>query len=420
MTIRSYQYQVQVLVTSSSSSTINKTVTDALGLTDEAFTDAKFVSVGDTINFQEFAGAVLLFGGVSPFSDDLGLTDTAKAFGYETVVDTIAMTDEVDGQGPINLSRQDSLFLEEDVEVRFFVRNLSVSDDLSMTDKVSLVLPIEVIDTIVMTDIAPWVAIDTIVMTDVAEWGYGVEVEDSFTLSETLDLIQNLNRGLSDSNILSEAVTYWVESRCGRYEYQQFHGSGGVPPQDLPLSYDSQFLIQSIDTGQVVQLRNPETDDRRRYAFDRVNRNLFDGTIDLFADPNWAVEQSQVYTIVANKREIIDTLWDFLQDNLGREVLIKDWRGQNWRVIITNPGEVYTEDGEGYWTIDFDVVGVRVDGEFGFDFIELTDELSRAGSIWTRSGTDTVVLSERVNQTYDLGVEDDASTMDDTATFTIV
>jgi hypothetical protein len=90
-----------------------------------------------------------------------------------------------------------------------------------------------------------------------------------------------------------------------------------------------------------------------------------------------------------------------------------------WNVVITDPGQLYAEDQEGYWTVDFEVVGEALDGEFVPQELALTHEVSRAGSIWTRSVEDTVVLTDSVGRNYDMDDVGHDTYLNDTATFTV-
>jgi hypothetical protein len=105
---------------------------------------------------------------------------------------------------------------------------------------------------------------------------------------------------------------------------------------------------------------------------------------------------------VGQKRADLESLYTFLQDNLGREIIIKDWKGVTWVVVVTNPGDLYTEDSEGYWTLNFEVEGSAFDGEWFFSFLNLDETLSRAGSIYNRSASHGTVVTDNVGRHYDV------------------
>lgn len=428
MTIRSYQYQVQALISPSTSTTYTRTASDTAIVSDsvEASINAQFLDVNQPIDpFDQFVYFLLTPGGVSFVEDTLDLSQEVSVFGYEYPESDLSLSQSVSYTGPINKDPFHSGVVSDSVEFGYLVRTFDIEDGLGLDQTASVTYTFSVTDSNVVTDEAfrSSVVDHEISFTETVSWGYGYDAESELDLSQAVadDLI--LNQVIVDNEVVNQAMTYFLESRCNRYNFNSFHGEGGTAPADKPLTYKNQFLVQSLDDGTIVQLRNPEMDDRRRYAYDRVNRRFYDNTLDLYADDSWVTQQRQLYTIVATKRDDLDTLWTFLQDNLGREVLVKDWKGQTWIVVILNPGEIYSEDQDGYWTIDFEVEGERWPGEYVVDFLELDETLSRAGSIWTRSAEGDIEFTrgEVANREYDLSIDDDMTgVLTDTVTESVV
>lgn len=416
MTIRTYQYSVTVL--QQGANTIIRSVEQDLGLTDWIGPPRK--DVQQDLELQDFGVYYILKGDGYFVAQDLGLTDEASSMLHQDVSDDLGLSDAATyNLAELAQSVAQDLGITDAVSYGYKVRNFSIEDDLGLSDTVGLAYDYGVTDDLGLTDYASWTDIrQDLGLTDVAEWGYGFDVEQDLGLSDEAEFKQILNKSITHGPIIEQAVAWYIEDRCARFEFKQFHGEGGVAPADKKLNYTNTFLIQSLDDGTLIRLRNPETDDRRRTSFNRVSRSFFDGTADIFTDDNWVTEDSFIYTLTAVKRADLDTLQTFLQDNLGREVLIKDWKGVTHSVIILNPGEVYTEDGEGYWTIDFEVVGDELEGEFVFDVNIVEDDVSRAGSIWVRSGTDSNILSDRLFRN-DISAEN-ALGLTDSATWTIV
>lgn len=415
MTIRTYQYAVTVL--QQGSVTITRVVEQDLNLDD--YVGPPIKRVEEDLGLVDGASfSVLPFDGY-PVAQDLGLTDEASSMLHQGVASDLGLSDVATYElAELAQSVTQSLGLSDEVQFGYLVRNFSLEDDLGLSDAVGLAIDRAIADDLGLTDYASWTDIrQDLGLTDSAEWGYGFDAENDLGLTDVADFDQILNKSITQGPVVEQAVAWYIEDRCARLQFKQFHGEGGVEPADQKLNYTNTFHIRSLDDGTILTLRNPETDDRRRTAFNRVNRSFFDGTADIFTDDNWVTEDTWIYTLVAVKRADLDSLQTFLQDNLGREVLIKDWRGVTHRVIITNPGEVYTEDAEGYWTIDFEVVGDELEGEFVFDVDPLSDDVSRAGSIYGRSGTDSNILTDRLFRN-DIAAENTLS-MTDEATFTI-
>ena len=400
MPLRTFQFRVQALVTVSN---LNFSVAQALGLVSEA-TDGVRRTPSSSLDLNS-----LVVWELQPFNGDrleseLGLTHEAKAFGFETVADSLGLsqlaTREVFGVK----SRTQQLDLVQTAEYGFAVRNLSVASVLNLDSDAGRAFSANIVSSLNLSSIAfrAFVPSNDLGLTSVAEWGYGLDAESILDLTHLVELNKILNQNITTPNVVSQAVTYFFESRCNRYSFNSFHGEGGVAPAPKRLNYANTFYLQSIDDGTVIQLRNPETEDRQRYAFNRINRNLFDGTPDVYVDDNWVTEESQLYTIVAEKREKLEPLFTFLQNNLGREIIVKDWKGVTWVVIVTNPGDLYTEDGEDYWTLNFEVEGEAFDGEWFFSYMNLVQDVSRAGSIYNRSATHGSAVQQVVGRGYDV------------------
>lgn len=422
MTIRSYKYRVQALIQPATGTDVSRSVSQTLGVSDDSVynINAEFKDVSQDLGLLDFADGAVEYGGVTPVSHDLGLSQEVHVFGWESLVDDLGLSDIAEFN--ISIVRRDvsqNLGLTDGVEYGYLVRNMIVDQDLGVTDATGFVQEFSVTQELGLTDEARFTdTFSDLGLTDVAEWGYGYDVAHALNLTDEVFVNKILFQTVSEPSFLTQAVTYFVESRCNRYNFTQFHGEGGNTPAAKKLNYKNRFLIQSLDDGEIIQLRNPETDDRRRYAFNRVNRDYFDGSADVFVDDSWAVEETQIYTIIATKRDDLETLFTFLSGNLGREVLIKDWRGVTWIVIITNPGEVYTEDSEGYWTIDFEVTGVAVDGEYVLQPLGVTQAVSRAGSIYGRSASNALALTDVANRYYEIELSDSTG-LDDDASFSV-
>lgn len=416
MTIRGYQYQVQALVTLAAGTIVNRSVTSALNLQSVAFVGEQRSASHDLSLLSQASFTILPFDGVI-VEHQLNLQQTVHVFGWESVEHDLNLSSVATAVIPIKELIHQPLNLVTEATFRINPVNKSVESVLDLQSIVSRVQVFSVTTALNLQSVAfrSFTPSSELNLTTLAEWGYGFDASSELNLTTLVEVDKILNQSITHGDIVSQAVTYYIESACAKKQFNQFHGEGGVAPKDKPLNYENTFHIVSLDDGEIITLRNPETDDRRRYAFNRVNREYFDGTSDIYVDDSWVTEQTQLYTIIALKRDDLDTLHTFLLNNLGREVLIKDWKGVSWIVIITNPGEVYTEDSEGRWTVDFEVVGEAVDGEFVVQHLNITDALSRAGSIYTRDASSGGIITTKANRHYnrsattDIGLTTDAS-----------
>lgn len=428
MTIRSYQILVQALVTpSAASEPVTRSVTSVLtletvvrpGLVKELIESELLLSdeatyTVDEVPPTEASNALVLFSqadwftlpsGVSVVESELGLQQEVSIFGYEQVESDLALTQDVSSTGPVDRIVNHSSFFGFASFViadplRVVESELNLSSTASKTQDYSVISNLS----LVSDAFRAYTGESDLSLVSTVDWGFGYEVSDTLVLTSvaTRDLI--LNQTVSNGSIVEQACSYFIESRCNRLTRNSFQGTGGVAPSTKPLTYTNKLLLQSKDDPtSIVVLRNPETDDRKRYTFERVNRNYYDNTLDLYSDPAWFDEETQLYTVVALKRSILDDLFSFLQINLGKPVILKDWKGISWDVVISNPGELYSEDRDGYWVLDFEVVGSPTNGEYTASKLVLDGTISRAGSIYIRTLESEMGLTDLTNRDYDLG-----------------
>lgn len=423
MTIRTYQYAVTVLVTPSSGSDVTRSVAQALGLSD-AVTEAVFGVIAEQdLGLSDLADQQIEISGQNNLVQSLGLSDEAISTMHPHVQQGLDLSDvAASAIAQLEKSVSHSLGLLDEGLYRYGVRNLIVDQDLGLSDSAGQVVQEAITDNLGLTDYASWTDIvQDLGLSDGSEWGYGFDASNSLGVSDLAEVDQILIQDIAQDAGIVQAVAWYVESSCSRFEFKQFHGEGGVAPAEERLTYDSQFLLQSLDDATIVSLRNPETDDTRRTAYNRVNRSFFDGTPDIYVESDWAVQDSQLYTLTATKRADLDSVQTFLLDNLGRDILLKDWRGVTWRVIVTNVGDPFTEDGEGYWTLEFEVEGNETDGEVALQMLGVDQEISRAGSIWTRTATNDLGVTQAtvVNIVYAKGETDNVG-LTDSATRVVI
>ncbi|MCP4896254.1 MAG: hypothetical protein GY906_04695 [bacterium] len=427
MTIRSYQFQVQALIVPSGFSTFTRTVEQDINLAGTATYGPLGTVVETELGITDSASLLLIPGGVTKASNTLLFTQDVLIDGIIDVTPSqdIGLTDAAEWNGPIPRSVTQSVFRDSQATYRYGERTVSIEQDLSLVQSIATVKEYGVTDDLGLTDDASRLnryPENDLGLSGASVWGWGKDAENRLNLTDTVEDNRIQTKRLSDEGFITQAAAWYIESRCARSQRTAFHGEGGIAPEEERLEYESPFLMQSKTTGETVMLRSPESDNKYRYAFNRTNRRFFDNSADIYADDNWATEDTQIYTIVANKRDEMEVVWTFLQQYLGQEVLIKDWKGRTWNVIITNPGQLYAEDAEGYWTLDFEVVGDALDGEYVPTDMEISDDVSRAGSLWNRSGEGTDVLTQSVLVAHEWSpaVPGDDISLGVTASFEIV
>lgn len=413
MAIRAYTVQTQAVYLQSGT-VHTRSVSQSLGLTDEAkietrvrvytlqtqvvYSENGVQHLSQNLALAQSTGLIHETNNVTPASDSLNLVQTVELNLQKWPEHDLGLTQTATFLGPQNISHQETIFLQQAVVGEFGLRwsGYEVSHDLNLTQVAGREYNRSASNTLTLTQEAftREVVEHDLNLTHEALVGFGFVASNTLDITHTAEVDADLGQSLTHNLDVEQAAAYFIESRCGRLQRNDFHGVGGVEPAPERLVYPNTFIVWSKDdTDDSVELRNPETDDRRRYNFQRVNRDFFDGTLDLYVDDAWSTEERQIYTIVSLKRATLETLWTFLDNHLGRQVYIKDWKGTTWLGIITNPGEVYTEDAEGYWTIDFEVQAVPQEGEAAGSELDLSQSVSGQW-IYTRAVTDELGLEQ--------------------------
>lgn len=384
MALRVFQFQAQVAYEASSATDFTRSLSDALSLGNTASYSLVTGDVGHSLTLSETVTETLLIGDREVPESVLNLVQTAVAEGFRGAEHELDLTQSTAVIGPKSRSYEQPANIRDEASYTFsgvpwtgydvwhgihFKSRAGQPETASASTALGL-----------GSEASPWIAEHDLNLTETVSGGKGYEVEDDLDLTQAVERDAILNPDESDDLGIKQAAAWYIESRCNRLQRTAFHGTGGVAPSDPPLKYDSQFTIFSKeDYSDYVQLRNPATDNRRRHAFQRVNRTLFDGTVDVYVDDGWATELDQLYTITATKESDLNDLTTFLLAHLGEEVIIKDWEGVSWNSIVLNVNEALVEDSEGYWTIELTVRSERVDGEYVPHNVDLS--LSATGTV---------------------------------------
>lgn len=193
----------------------------------------------------------------------------------------------------------------------------------------------------------------TLVLSSIATGGVGQEIEQDLGVSQVVARGgSEWNRSGTGTMALTSASNGWNgNDKCFR-RYGQSNG----PTSTGTLSLYSEDGLYS------VVLKNPEVDNSRRTAFDRVLRETRGGNLVVFRDDNWNTVQTLLFTIVAMKRSTLDSLQTFFLNTLGEEIILVDWLGEEWSGVVTRPNETITEDRDGYWTFPFEFEGTKLEG----------------------------------------------------------
>lgn len=357
----------------------------------------EFLAIDDFKPLADIIG----FGEVIDYSESI--LKTSNRF----VEDDLGISDSVEWSGFANVYPANILSIRDNVDFCFGApwSAIEVFDTLGLTQRLGFGIPRTVTDTIVFTDVG--FKNDAITQElnflQAVTIGIGYVVSDTIVFAQTLDTDNEYTRSISDTNIIEDAAAYYVLNACTPKQYNRFEGSGsatGIPEE--PLTFDASFTLETLTgTKELLQLRNPESDDRHRIGYTRINRETRGGELNVFADPTWPQVHTLLFTLVALSDgkygcpEKINTLITFFQTNLGKEILLHDWEGLSWRGVITTPNEVATEDRDGWWTMTFEFEGVQLDGSQGDQQLSISDAV-HLNADWVRTILDDVGITDSI------------------------
>jgi len=117
-----------------------------------------------------------------------------------------------------------------------------------------------------------------------------------------------------------------------------------TPPPVTPptLTYTSNNVELSypvVTPTEVLTLRGPELGNRDRLSPHRINRETRGGTLTVYADPIWPKVKQLEFQFLGLTESEGQSLLDFIDTSLGKEVKLRDWEGQEWLGVITSTEE---------------------------------------------------------------------------------
>lgn len=377
-----------------------------------------FGSASDTLSIEDEATFFLAIADRQVIEDVLSFSETLVNTGNtQSVTDVLAFSDEVRASiFNLNLSPQ-KLFLHDQAVYCFGApwEAISITDTIAFEDVGAKVEEGSASDTITFTDTAdssqaPAGDGDTIDFTQSVSVGFGHTIESEIEFTQDVQTFSDFLRTHTDSNVVGHSLTYFFEDSCSQKRYSRFVGEGSADtiPEER-LIFDASFVLESIDDGTVLVLRNPESDDRQRLGFNRVNRETRGGELNIFTADSWAKVQTLLFTLVAlsdgkgSCPDVIGDLLDFMQDNLGKEIFLHDWYGTSWRGIITTPDEVATEDRHGWWTISFEFEGVEEPGSVPNSTMNISQTMF-FNADWNRPLSQSLALTDNVHAGGDINL----------------
>lgn len=331
--------------------------------------------LSDTLGFVQSVGSVNFSDRQIP-ENDLGLTQDLWSPSHPPANNTLNLLSvAVGGLFPVPDLEQ-SLSLSSNASVVFGVPHASPWGVGAIEQTLSFSASAE-------RQILP-VGSSTLVFTQEAIASYGLDSEITFAQSVSGGVNRPIESEIAFVSTVSRGTSEWLRSVTGTMALTSasnaWNGDDKCARRNSAagVSATAGTLTLRSKNGQYsVVLRNPETDNIRRTAYDRVVRETRGGKLIVFRDTSWNTVQTLLFTIVAMKRTMITDLQTFFLNTLGQEITLVDWLGEEWSGVVTKPDETFTEDREGWWTFAFEFEGSKVSGSSGSQYLNLTSEATQ-------------------------------------------
>jgi len=355
-------------------------VTDTLVITDAA-NNGELILVHEVLAFTE----VVSRNPTPSTADMLAIVEVIKAahIVVESVTDTLTISEVITQSGGNIASIVDTLGIFDVASAHISTVNLSVSDELFITEIVTRAQPTQDLgDIITIVDTAshttPDNITDNLAVIDVAisgrvvtDGGIGYDgfhgFFDQMFLVETVYLNQVVTLPTADILAIGESISPFIENPqdC---TYAMQVGVTALPSVVLPPTVDPTPLgsatltltYPAVSPVTTVVLKNPDFENKFQYQVNRINRTSRGGQLIVFQDPIWPKLQKLEFTITYLQGIQMQDLQAFLLASIGQTIGLLDWENQQWQGIILNPDAEISNPQRSNWSVALQFQGVLV------------------------------------------------------------
>ena len=348
------------------------TADDTLSFFEDALVppDASTVGADDTLTLTE-----MLFSEViAPAEDSLTISDTVDGEAVMVADDSLTMSESATVQ---------AIYFEE------FTHVLSESEEVYNVDTGQIEIVQTGLSDAATLEANPVLAdaTDTVTFAENSESGTDFGNVGEFLLlieSAGADVTQATNDDLdlsdsasatvefgdteaSDTLTLSEGVAICSDTDGIECRYDPFIGTNtstnypGPPPATyVGTAADTGFRLKHVATSDEVVLRKPNFGDKHRISSVRINHETRNGKLIVYADQDWPVVETRLFTFSSLRQAKAAELQDFMADHLGLEIRLIDYEDREWVGVITEVDDPIVQDNRCGYTASFTFEGELV------------------------------------------------------------
>jgi hypothetical protein len=394
--------------------TLTENIADTLNFTSVA-SRAIPESASNTMSLTQAIVKNLILQDFFPMSSTISFTQQVDVGGHNYwLSQDLGLTDQLDWVGPKYhyITTYLSILSQEATASKGVPwLPIEIEHTLDLAEVINLAYPYSLNNVMTLTHEAyrSHTPTDALGLVQAVENGKGHTIPpEDMGIDHTVLINATFLRSVDSDTTIGHALTYYIDSACGRKQYAPFIGENTIsnapspPSNDLPLIQNdpttTRFKLSypALAAPTVtVELRAPELDNIDRIAFNRISRETRGGQLTIFADPTWPQVQTVIVTFVGLLKTEVDDLHDFFVSYVGEEIGMSDWEGREWIGVVTTPNEAAVHDGKGNWTITFEFEGVLVDSLIPSTAMSITDSIGMDVD-YTRSFTDEIELIQSV------------------------
>lgn len=129
------------------------------------------------------------------------------------------------------------------------------------------------------------------------------------------------------------------------------------PPAPVLVNGKEKNYVYFLAGSTTITLPRPEIGNTKRLDFTRINRRSRGGDLIVFRDPSWPKTITLALTFNWLKETDKTVLFQFMLDNLGKEVEYRDHYGKVWDGFIMTPTAQVTRESKNNRTITLEFQG---------------------------------------------------------------
>lgn len=250
--------------------------------------------------------------------------------------------------------------LRQLVTVRHSIINKSITSFLSLSQQAARTYVFSInqqIPFLQTTRVVEWEVVDQVI--GITQTVVGVVSKSTTT---TIALIDTVNHTLvkiltpSSSLVLSSIALPIINSK--RFVYSP---ASIVIPLSAPTLVDRSTIVLTypfVTPILTIDIRNPIFRNVDQISFQRINRRTRGSTLKIYRKSSWPKDNKFILSFNILKRDKVNTILEFFDKSLGKEIGLLDFETRQWKGILLTPDTLFSEIQSDQYDVSFEFEGV--------------------------------------------------------------